>query len=530
MFRGAGYMGELYLKIPPRGVAKKGRRCKIRKEVSERNERCSSMSDHPNVIMLIFDTLRPDYLNCYGANIETPAFDEIANRGVLFESAFSCGPGTPISHAALYSGQYPFENSVTGQYIQLPDNIPIIPAWLNNAGYDTFGITGPAKMGSDWGYDRGFNNLYEPYYEHPPATSPMNITKSLKERKFAKYFYRKLTKGGNEQTRYKFNLLQERIESHLNSPFFALANFTTVHAPYDPPRPYKEQVTPGFSRPRWNFIEYLFDKRGAISDPDIRLDRVMNAQTGDGIGRFLADPSYLNDAEIEVLRDWYGACVKYLDDELAMFFDFYKRELQEDTILIITADHGEQLGEHGLWEHSHFLFDETLQIPFLVVGPNVPNGHRRTDLVSHVDVFDTICDICGIDQPSSTSGQSLFSGDERDAVFMEYGARNMEDFKNNSSHGKYMNDKQLLRYTAGRKGIRTNDHLFVITSNGTEHLYKNPKQSDIEDPPEDIVKPLRERLQETLSEEFGTWPEGEPDEVGLNPQVEENLRQLGYID
>lgn len=488
------------------------------------------MQDHPNVILLIFDTLRSDFLNCYGADTDTSTFDEVANRGVLFESAFACGPGTPITHAALYSGQYPSENGVTGQYIHVPDNIPLITTRLNDTGYDTFGITGPAKMGSDWGYDRGFAELYEPHYEHPSPTSPKNITKSLKDPKFGKYFIRKLTKGGKDRTRFKFDLLQERIESRLDNPFFALANFTTVHAAYDPPRPYKEEATPGFSRPRWNFIEYLFDKRGEMYDPNIRLDRVMKAQTADGIGRFLADPNYLNDAEIEVLRDWYAACVEYLDDELEVFFDFFKRELQEDTILILTADHGEQLGEHGLWEHSHYLFDETLKIPLLMVGPGVPEGVRRIDLASHVDVFDTICDLCGISQPRSTSGQSLFSGDERDAVFMEYGVRNTDDFKSNSSHGKYMNDEQLLRFSAGRKGIRTEEYLFVITSNGSEHLYKNPEQSEIEDPTEDVVKQLRERLHDTLSEEFGTWPEGDPDEVGLDSKVEENLRKLGYID
>jgi arylsulfatase A-like enzyme len=487
------------------------------------------MLEKNNVIILIFDTLRADYISCYGKDIHTPAFDEVANSGVLFESAFACGPGTPISHAGLYSGQYPSENGVTGQYITLRDDIPLIASWLNNEDYDTFGITGPAKMGSDWGYDRGFNQLYEPHYEHPKATSPKNVLESLKDPKYARYFLRKLTKGGQDRTRFKFDLLRERIKSRMDKPFFALTNFTTVHAEYDPPRPYKVQATPDFSRPRWYFLEYLLNNRGKFQDPDVRLDRVVHAQTNDGIGRFLADFSYLNEAEIEVLRDWYAASVEYLDDELAAFLDFYKRELQDDTVLILTADHGEQLGEHGLWEHSHHLFDETLRVPLLMMGPGIPEGVRRPDLASHVDIFDTICDLCGLDQPDTTSGQSLFSGDERDAVFMEYGVRDPDDFKNNSGHGRYL-DEKLHQFSAGRKGIRTKDHLFVITSNDTEHLYENPKQREVANPPENVVESLRERLADTLPEQFGTWPEGEPDEVGLNTQVKQNLRQLGYID
>ena len=488
------------------------------------------MPDHPNVIVLIFDSLRYDYLSCYGKDIDTPAFNQVAKRGVLFESAFACGPGTPISHASLYSGQYPSNNGVTGQYITIPEDIPLIANTLNNEGYDTFGITGPAKMGSDWGYDRGFNELYESHYEHPSETSLKNIPKSFKDPLFGKYFFRKVTKGGKDLTRFKFDLLQERIESQLDEPFFTLANLTTVHAEYDPPRPYKEEATPGFSRPRWYFLEHLLDNRGEINNPNIRLDRVIHAQTGDGVGRYLADPTYLNEDEIGLLQDWYAACVKYLNDELEAFLDYYNRELQDDTILILTADHGEQLGEHNLLVHSHYLFDETLRVPLLMMGPGVPEGRRRTDLASLVDIFDTICDLCGMDQPDSTDGQSLFTGDERDAVFMEYGIRDINEFKNNSNHGRYMNDEQLNQFSAGRKGIRTHDHLFTITSNGTEHLYENPEQQEIENPPEDIVKSFRERLVNTLSKEFGTWPEGDPNDVGLNAQVEQNLRELGYLD
>ena len=324
--------------------------------------------------------------------------------------------------------------------------------------------------------------------------------------------------------------MKDRIENNLDEPFFALANFLTVHGPYDPPRPYKEQATTGFSRPRLFLIEYFLKNRGSIDDSDVRLDRVMNAQTADGVGQFLADSGYLNDAEIELLREWYASCVKYLNDELATFLRFYERELKENTILILTADHGEQLGEHNLLEHSHYLFDETLRVPLLMTGLGIPDGVQRTDLASHVDLFDTICDLCEIDPPSSTTGQSLFGGDTRDAVFMEYGVRDPDEFKNNSGQGRYLDNKQLSRFCAGRKAIRTENYLFVLTSNGTEHLYENPEQREIEDAPEGVVKLLRERLNDALPKDFGMWPEGEPDDGGLDPQVEQNLRELGYIE
>lgn len=488
------------------------------------------MSKKPNVILLIFDTLRSDYLSCYGADVDTPGFAEVAHSGVCFDWAFGAGPATPISHASLYAGQYPSEHGVTGQYINLPTDVPVLAEWFSSAGYDTYGITGPAKMGSPWGYDRGFDEMYEPYHDRPSIASKEGLLQTLTQSRFRRFVWRKLTRGENDHTRLKFELLRDTIRSGLDDPFFALCNFVTVHAEYDPPRPYKMEATPEFTRPRWSLLEKLLGEHGEIDRSDIRLDRILHVQSGDGVGRFLANPEYLNDAEIALLRKWYAASVEFLDDELQKFLAFYERELQDDTILILTADHGEQLGEHGLWEHSHYLYDETLHVPLIMTGPALPEGSRRTDLVSHVDIFDTLCDLCDIAPPETTSGRSLFRGEQRDAIFMEYGQRDVDDFANDSNHGRYLDGDQLRRFAAGRKGIRSKEYRFEITSRGTEHLYELPSQAEIENPPSAVVDPLRELLITTLGPDFGTWPEGDPDDVGVSDSVQSNLRELGYID
>lgn len=488
------------------------------------------MGGRHDVIVLVFDTLRSDHLGCYGGDPDTPAFDAAADQGVVFESAFGVAPGTPISHASLYSGQYPSEHGVTGQYITVPEDVPVMAEHFRDAGYDTFGITGPSKMGSDWGYDRGFDELFEPYYDMPEPTSPENLTRSVVDSRFRRYFLRQLTRGGHEKTRFKFELLADRITADLDRPFFALCNFATVHSPYDPPRPYKEAATPGYSRPPLFVLEYLLDDHGSIDDPEIRLDRVLNVQTGDGIGRFLADPDYLNDREVRLLRDWYAATVEYLDDQFERFLEFYRRELMDDTILVVTTDHGEQLGERGLWEHSHLFHDETVKVPLIVLGPGVPEGERRSGLASHVDVFDTLCDLCDLDAPGSTSGISLFGDQRRDAVFMEYGERDLATFERESPHGRHLDREQLRRFCAGRKAVRTRDYRFEVTSEGDERLLELPAQVEATDPPAGTRTRLRERLFETLGTEFGTWPVGDPEDFEIDEQVQQNLRELGYID
>lgn len=487
------------------------------------------MDRPPNVILLIFDTLRSDYLGCYARDVRTPAFESLAERGVVFESAFSTAPGTPVSHASLYTGQYPSEHGVTGQYIPLPGDRPVIADWFRRAGYDTFGITGPAKMGSDWDYDRGFADLYEHYYDMPPATSWRNLPRSLVDRRFARYFLRQLVHGGRDKTRFKFDMLRDRIEKDLSRPFYAMSNIATVHAPYDPPRPYKQEATSGFTRPRLFLTEFLLGDHGSIDDDDIRLERVMEQQAATGIGRYLADPTWLNEKEVRLLRQWYGATVAHLDDEFGRFLEYYRQELQDDTILVVTADHGEQLGEHGLWGHSYYCYDETLKVPLIVAGPGVPEGERRTDLASHVDVFDTLCDLCGIDRPATTSGDSLFGPAERDAVFMEYGERDDDAFAE-TAHGRFMDRAQRRRFCAGRKAIRTHDARYEFASDGTRRLFDLVRGIEHDDPSSAQTARLHDRLLDTVGESFGIWPEGDPEDREIGTQVQENLRELGYIE
>lgn len=485
------------------------------------------MGEKKNVIVLVFDALRSDYLGCYGGNVRTPGFDTVAHDGAVF-SAFTTGPGTSISHASLYTGQYPREHGVTGQYVELPEDIPVVAEHLRKKGYDTFGVTGPSKMGSDWGYGRGFDELFEPYYDMPDPTSWRNIYRSIIDRRFRRYFLRQLTKGGKEKTRFKFDLLKHRTRKELNEPFFTLCNFTTVHAPYDPPRPYRQEATSGYTRPDTFLIEYVLGNHGDIESSDVRLERVAKMGTTDGVGRFLANPDYLNESEVRLLRSWYAACVRYLDDELRRFMRYYRDELSDDTYLILTADHGEQLGEHGIWEHSHLLYDETVNVPLMIAGPGI-EGKRHSGFASHVDVFDTVCDLCGIEPPDSSTGASVFADNRRGAVFMEYGERDKQNFAETSGHGRYLDEYKLREFSVGRKAIRTDRYRLEVTSDGSEKLYTLPQQDEVENAPDEAVRNMRERLFDVLGKEFGVWrernPKGDADE-----RVQENLRKLGYVE
>lgn len=486
------------------------------------------MSDEPNVLLLVCDTLRADALGCYGADTSTPNIDAIAESGVRFENAYAAGPGSSISHAAMFSGQYPSETGVSGQ-TKLPADVPLLAEWFQNKGYETFGIPGPARIGSHWGYDRGFDQYLEKWQDIPSSLSLADLQKAVADPTLIKPMpqavLRMAKQGKDKYTGYLIDVLMKKLSSDVGEPFFAFANYPFVHSPYDPPRPYKEEATPGdgLNRPRYGFLDWLPWTEETVDVPGVRSERVRKILTGEGDPMFFADSDWLSAAELDLIRSWYSASVRYLDLQLGRLFDWLHRTgRKENTVLIIVADHGEYLGEHGLLKHMYFHFEEALRVPMIIAGPGVPEGTVRTDFVSLIDIFDTVCDLAGIDPPTSTTGRSVFDGSERDAVFMENGIRSLPD-----SYADHLSDDHLDSFRRGRKSIRTDDYLFTIDSAGEEYLYESPGDQPIDNVDEMTVLPLRERLRETLGDEFQRF-DGYGDD--LDTAVEANLRELGYID
>ena len=484
-----------------------------------------------NVIVLVFDTLRPDFLSCYSDSaIETEHFDSVAENGVMFENAFAVGPGTPISHGGIFTGQYPSNSGITGQYINLPQNNPTIAEWFQQHGYSTAGIAGPSKISSDFGYDRGFDDYFEPYYDigykdHKPTVD--YIKNILTDVEIFKDAYRTAINGEGKFTRFKFDRLARKAR-RADEPFFGFANLLEAHTPYYPPHGYREQFDPEFTEPLHFVLELLFDRQGTHGNDDVDIEKIKGLQTGDGIGRFLADPEFANGTELEIMKRWYNASIKYLDEELGRFLKYYRTHLSEDTYLVITADHGEQFGEHGLIGHSHYLFDETVQIPLFINGPELPSGTAVEDLASLTDLYPTLSNLAGIDVPEFTDGSCLFEGSLRDHVVMEHGERDISDFET-TAHGRHLSEEQLSQFAAGRKAIRTTEHKLVVDSRGERTLYDvtTTPETSIQD--EARAEQLHTELQDQLSMEYGQWPEGDPSDFDLNRDVVDNLESLGYI-
>lgn len=408
----------------------------------------------------------------------------------------------------------------------MPNSVPLLAELFSQEGYATVGIQGPAKMGPETGLGRGFDKYYDVYSAVADRPSTKYLKQLITDAHVRRDFLRLVSRGNDYYTGIRFEKLFSAIDE-MDPPFFAMANVPTVHWPYDPPRPYKREATPELSRPWIPLVEEFLDIQ-SFDHAAVRQDRLFAAADGrDGRSmdlRYFDTPAYLNEAEFDVLRKWYGACVRYLDDWVGRFLDFLDaRGLTDDTLLVLTADHGEFFGEHNVLYHGNFLYDEVTHVPLIFAGPGVKEGARRDSLASVVDLLDTLCDLSGFKVPDGTDGQSLFGSDDRDAVFAEEAISDMSG----ELHADAVSDEALHAFERGRKSIRTDEYRLELTSDGSVRLYELPGERVVDDQPPDVTERLRQRLVETLGE---TFHDGTYEVVAYSDAVKRNLQQLGYIE
>jgi choline-sulfatase len=316
-------------------------------------------ADRPNVIFYIMDALRPSNLHCYGAGIENaPSLDRIAAGGVRFRSAFSQAPNTPPSVKSFMTSRYlPF----TGER-KIPEAVPTMAEIFRSAGYRTGLFPGSPYISTEMGLTRGFDTIAkEDYFNEKESLSKTNagrIAKSL------------------------CRWIDERGDG--GRPFFAYAHAMHPHNPYSPPEPFREK--------------FLEGKEPRI---DGRTSTLLDLKHG--------KRKFLN-GDIEQLRALYDADILYDDSTIGRIMDFLSRKhLDRDTIFVLSADHGEELLDHGGLLHGYTLYDELVHVPLLLRYPaRFPAGGRVVESpVRLIDILPTILELAGIPAPEGFEGKSL---------------------------------------------------------------------------------------------------------------------------
>ncbi len=391
----------------------------------------------PNVLLIIWDTARAMSLSLYGhTRATTPQLDAFAKGGAVFERAFATSSWSLSSHASMYTGRDAHEIRINRD-IPLDGTFPTLGEVLSRHGYVTAGFTGNLFYGSrDYGIARGFA-WYDD--EAPAAPSKLASTWTLTRRVLAPW---RQWRGNHQEIvrRPGYDVSRKLLawlDRRGSRPFFASVNYFDAHEPYLAP-------DPAFNT--------------AFSPTPLRYWEGDTRPT---------DPKVLSD-----LQTAYESCIRYVDNEFGLLLNALRaRGLLENTLVIVTADHGEQFGDHGahLFGHERSLYSSVLRIPLvLVYPPRVPAGVRRDAVVSLRDIPATVIDALGIQETNVFPGISLLryaSGTATDAEIATPRFARLEPNKFYPAEMDWANKQQH------RVGVMSGALQYLVNASAQEELY-----------------------------------------------------------
>jgi arylsulfatase len=316
-----------------------------------------------NVVLVTIDTLRADHLGAYGyPRATSPHMDALAGRATLFQQAFTYWPKTPGSFVALMTGRRASQSGFSKTHPMLLDANATLASVLKEAGYDTVAAVDNANVAASSGYAKGFR-LYRETWEEAALKTEMDRTRAI-------------TDSG----------LRFLREASPDRPFLLWLHYVNPHAPYTPPAPF----------------DTAFLDAKAAQGPSLP---VVKAAHG-GIPHQWAVPGK---SRLGYYVAQYDGEIAAVDEQVGRILDgLGSSRVKDTTLLLLTSDHGESLGEHDYYfDHGENLFDPSLRIPLIVAMPRAAKPCRSDVLASTLDLVPTILDAVKISYPPDLAGESL---------------------------------------------------------------------------------------------------------------------------
>jgi arylsulfatase A-like enzyme len=353
----------------------------------------------PNVILITLDSVRADHLSLYGyARNTTPVLKEFATTAFVYTSAISSANHTLPSHGAIFTGMPPSRNGADRYFpnasTYVPNRIgpkPVLAELLLQRGYRTGGFAAnTAFLLPIFGFDRGFEiydcEIADTFFSQTGYRQYLlrSLLRHLMAELIAPVRSDAVFLDAEQINQKAINFVRSARVNR--DPFFLFLNYMDAHSPYVPPHPY-EQRFPG-NDPSFRWAQY-----SNLADRSIWLHQPMT------------------DREFQHLTSQYDGSIAYLDRKLGELFERL-RELDalQDTLVVITADHGEGFGESYIVGHGISLYQHQIHVPLIIKFPESRSASTVISPVSAVDILPTIMDVAGAPLPQST-GISLFHGD-----------------------------------------------------------------------------------------------------------------------
>ena len=443
----------------------------------------------PSFILINVDTLRADYLGCYGFEGDvSPNIDALASEAFRFDNSFVQSPWTKPSVASLFTSLYPqvhqltnhegrYWGETTGQMKTgvLAGEAVTLAEVLQAQGYETAAFVSNPWLVSTYGFAQGFDF----YDDHIVGLAIPADRLTSNARAWIE------TRSGN-------------------APFFLYIHLMDVHAPY------------AYYAPREDFDSLAGQNRReerVLSEQEVPYKRWNNIEK---------KPQWATEEMRHTLSYWktrYASGVRAMDRRLGPFFDFLRRrETLDRAYFLLTSDHGEELFEHGDWSHGQNLYDHQLRIPLLIRPPGgLREAGRVEDIVESVDVMPTILALAGAPAESRAQGRDVSSV-----------------FEGTTDPGEAATYATATQRHPGLYSIRTRNHKLLFgLDTGELQLYdlaRDPaEQLNLGGSQPEITERLRNQLLAHIAESTaeGTL-EAEP--APIPQDILDKLRSLGYVN
>jgi len=456
----------------------------------------------PNLVLISLDNLGARHVGAYGAGRQTtPFLDGLARRGVLFENAQAQATWTLPSHASMLSSRLVGGHGVWTVERRFPEGPALLPEVLRDAGWDTAAFTSCDFVSELFGLGRGFDHM---------VTKP-------------------------EPAEQITNRLLEFLPRVEDGPFLLFLHFYDVHQPFNEPNPYGEDFSEGMAEDEldaaWQIValkgryisELTEDEISWLSEifPQHNVREYLEEGRRDGaviddwIMRFVYQYLAQEGAHsLEARKARYDNGVANMDKRLAELFEELERfPWFEDTVFVITSDHGESFNEPpGVLGHGCPPYREQTHVPLIVFGRGIPPGVRIASPVASIDIAPTLLELAGVASPEEFQGLSLVP----------------------AFHGEDVLERPLIsgELRAGSVGVRSGDWNLLVDQRGVkERLFDLSETSrrDLSDSRPEIVERLQKWLHLEQERNAELAAEIKPSNVQIDEEVRKRLQELGYL-
>lgn len=433
----------------------------------------------PNIVVVVLDTVRRDATDLSPTGVSpTPNLDQLGSQGTVFSNAWATGPWTVPSHASMLTGLLPSSHGCTGYDTFLGSEQRTVAEYLSESGYETVAFfSNPWLTDRMTGMLRGFT---ERYVEAGNDTRILNV----------------VDQGGAASSRNISDWLAERKGQR---PFLMFVNFLEPHLPYSPSEEYRREHLPDLPPRSIVTTEWAHEfNAGMHPAQTVDWERVIRLYLGD----------------VATADAFLGKLIRELE----------RHGLYDDTAIIVTSDHGENLGEHGYMDHQFGLFETLLAVPLVVKTADQAQPGVRTDPVMLTDIFPTILELAGVevtrDLPHARSLLGPPAHGDRPLI-AEYSGAGVPLIETLHGINPELDVSQMVLASAS---VRVGHIRFTLSSDGQgnlQDLARNPSdRTDLARHGRAISNAMVQLLPAIVQ------PSGN---VEVDEEMRESLRSLGYL-